>query len=295
MYVLRLADRRGHPAQPGRPRAGRRSSCPSACSTRPSASGPRTARPSSAATSKRRSASSTCCSAHFGLAAASQGTMNNLLFGDDTFGYYETICGGSGATADADGADAVHTHMTNTRLTDPEVLEARYPGAAARVLHPPRLRRRGPPPRRRRRRSAHRIPAAADAVDPLPAPRAASACAALSGGQAWSVWRNTLYVAPTDRSLTCAGMHRKSTFSRATYSPSKRPAAAVGAIPAPCRRRPDRFGSSASVFGRQSMPGARSRALQPPKFRGLAAAWPSVSARHNRRGEMAHPLPLGVQ
>ncbi len=62
-----------------------------------------------------------------GLAAASQGTMNNLLFGDETFGYYETICGGSGATVDADGADAVHTHMTNTRLTDPEVLEARYP------------------------------------------------------------------------------------------------------------------------------------------------------------------------
>ncbi|HEY2413069.1 MAG TPA: hydantoinase B/oxoprolinase family protein [Pirellulaceae bacterium] len=63
----------------------------------------------------------------FGLAAASQGTMNNLLFGDETFGYYETICGGSGATAEADGADAVHTHMTNTRLTDPEVLESRYP------------------------------------------------------------------------------------------------------------------------------------------------------------------------
>ena len=62
-----------------------------------------------------------------GLAAASQGTMNNLLFGDDTFGYYETICGGAGATANADGADAVHTHMTNTRLTDPEVLERRYP------------------------------------------------------------------------------------------------------------------------------------------------------------------------
>ena len=63
----------------------------------------------------------------FGLAAASQGTMNNLLFGDSTFGYYETICGGSGATTESDGADAVHTHMTNTRLTDPEVLEARYP------------------------------------------------------------------------------------------------------------------------------------------------------------------------
>jgi 5-oxoprolinase (ATP-hydrolysing) len=62
-----------------------------------------------------------------GLAAASQGTMNNLTFGDSTFGYYETICGGGGAAPDADGADAVHTHMTNTRLTDVEVLERRYP------------------------------------------------------------------------------------------------------------------------------------------------------------------------
>ena len=62
-----------------------------------------------------------------GIAAASQGTMNNFLFGDETFGYYETICGGSGAVADADGCDAVHSHMTNTRLTDPEVLEARFP------------------------------------------------------------------------------------------------------------------------------------------------------------------------
>ncbi|HUE13907.1 MAG TPA: hydantoinase B/oxoprolinase family protein [Planctomycetaceae bacterium] len=62
-----------------------------------------------------------------GVAAASQGTMNNLTFGDATFGYYETICGGSGATPDSDGADAVHTHMTNTRLTDPEVIERRYP------------------------------------------------------------------------------------------------------------------------------------------------------------------------
>ncbi len=62
-----------------------------------------------------------------GMAAASQGTMNNLSFGDDTFGYYETICGGSGATRNSDGADAVHTHMTNTRLTDIEILERRYP------------------------------------------------------------------------------------------------------------------------------------------------------------------------
>jgi 5-oxoprolinase (ATP-hydrolysing) len=62
-----------------------------------------------------------------GLAAASQGTMNNWLMGDDSFGYYETIGGGSGATSQSGGADAVHTHMTNTRLTDPEVLETRYP------------------------------------------------------------------------------------------------------------------------------------------------------------------------
>jgi 5-oxoprolinase (ATP-hydrolysing) len=61
------------------------------------------------------------------VAAASQGTMNNLTFGDETFGYYETICGGSGATPDEDGASAVHTHMTNTRLTDAEVIERRYP------------------------------------------------------------------------------------------------------------------------------------------------------------------------
>ncbi len=62
-----------------------------------------------------------------GVAAASQGTMNNVLMGNDAFGYYETIGGGSGATSDSDGADAVHTHMTNTRITDPEVLESRLP------------------------------------------------------------------------------------------------------------------------------------------------------------------------
>lgn len=62
-----------------------------------------------------------------GVAAASQGTMNNVLFGDETFAYYETHCGGSGATAAGSGADAVHTHMTNTRLTDPEVMERRFP------------------------------------------------------------------------------------------------------------------------------------------------------------------------
>jgi len=62
-----------------------------------------------------------------GLAGCSQGTMNNVSFGDDRFGYYETVAGGSGATEGFDGADGVHTHMTNTRITDPEVLEHRYP------------------------------------------------------------------------------------------------------------------------------------------------------------------------
>lgn len=62
-----------------------------------------------------------------GIAAASQGTMNNLLFGNSNFGYYETICGGAGATATGPGASAVQVHMTNTRSTDPEILERRLP------------------------------------------------------------------------------------------------------------------------------------------------------------------------
>jgi 5-oxoprolinase (ATP-hydrolysing) len=62
-----------------------------------------------------------------GVLAASQGTMNNFTFGNGRYQYYETICGGSGAGADFDGTDAVHTHMTNSRLTDPEVLEWRFP------------------------------------------------------------------------------------------------------------------------------------------------------------------------
>jgi len=62
-----------------------------------------------------------------GVVAASQGTMNNLTFGDERYQYYETICGGAGAGPSWDGCSAVHTHMTNSRLTDPEVLEWRYP------------------------------------------------------------------------------------------------------------------------------------------------------------------------
>ncbi|WP_017325724.1 hydantoinase B/oxoprolinase family protein [Synechococcus sp. PCC 7336] len=62
-----------------------------------------------------------------GVMAAAQGTMNNFTFGSDRHQYYETICGGSGAGPEFDGTDAVQTHMTNSRLTDPEVLEWRFP------------------------------------------------------------------------------------------------------------------------------------------------------------------------
>jgi 5-oxoprolinase (ATP-hydrolysing) len=68
-----------------------------------------------------------CLFGALGALAAAQGTMNNLNFGDDRYQYYETICSGSSAGPGFDGADAIHTHMTNTRLTDPEVLEFRYP------------------------------------------------------------------------------------------------------------------------------------------------------------------------
>ena len=61
------------------------------------------------------------------LQACSQGTMNNFLFGNSRFGYYETICGGTGAGNGYPGASAVHSHMTNTAITDPEVIERRYP------------------------------------------------------------------------------------------------------------------------------------------------------------------------
>ncbi|MGI9170590.1 MAG: hydantoinase B/oxoprolinase family protein, partial [Caulobacteraceae bacterium] len=64
--------------------------------------------------------------AALGVMANAQGSMNNFTFGDEGRQYYETICGGAGASARARGANAVHTHMTNSRLTDPEILERRF-------------------------------------------------------------------------------------------------------------------------------------------------------------------------
>ena len=106
--------------------------------------------------------------------AAAQGTMNNFTFGNARYQYYETICGGSGAGPGFDGTDAVHTHMTNTRLTDPEVLEWRFPV----LLESFAIRRgsggAGRMARRRRRGAAHALPRGDDRGDPVrPPPRAA--------------------------------------------------------------------------------------------------------------------------
>ena len=68
-----------------------------------------------------------CLYGALGIMAASQGTMNNFTFGNNKYQYYETICGGSGAGANFHGTDAVQTQMTNSRLTDPEILELRFP------------------------------------------------------------------------------------------------------------------------------------------------------------------------
>ena len=86
--------------------------------------------PGAAVVAGNTEVSQATCNALFGALgtlACSQATMNNVLFGDATRQYYETICGGMGAGPDQPGASAIQTHMTNTRMTDPEVLELRYP------------------------------------------------------------------------------------------------------------------------------------------------------------------------
>jgi 5-oxoprolinase (ATP-hydrolysing) len=86
--------------------------------------------PGAAVVAGNTEVSQAVCNALFGALgtiACSQATMNNFLFGDATRQYYETICGGTGAGPGYNGQSAVQTHMTNTRMTDPEVLELRYP------------------------------------------------------------------------------------------------------------------------------------------------------------------------
>ena len=86
--------------------------------------------PGAAVVAGNTEVSQATCNAIFGalgVIACSQATMNNFLFGDATRQYYETICGGTGAGPGFNGTSAIQTHMTNTRMTDPEVLELRYP------------------------------------------------------------------------------------------------------------------------------------------------------------------------
>ena len=83
------------------------------------------------------------CIAALDLQAGSQGTMNNVIFGNATFGHYETVCGGSGAGPGYAGTDAIHSHMTNTAITDMEILERRYPVRLEEFSIRPGLRRRG--------------------------------------------------------------------------------------------------------------------------------------------------------
>jgi 5-oxoprolinase (ATP-hydrolysing) len=86
--------------------------------------------PGAAVVAGNTEVSQAACNALFGALGAmacSQATMNNFLFGDATRQYYETICGGTGAGPGFDGTSVIQTHMTNTRMTDPEVLELRYP------------------------------------------------------------------------------------------------------------------------------------------------------------------------
>jgi 5-oxoprolinase (ATP-hydrolysing) len=87
-------------------------------------------KPGAAVVAGNTEVSQATCNALFGalgVIACSQATMNNFLFGDAHRQYYETICGGTGAGPGFDGTSAIQTHMTNTRMTDPEVLELRYP------------------------------------------------------------------------------------------------------------------------------------------------------------------------
>ena len=115
-----------------------------------------------------------CLFGALGAMAAAQGTMNNLNFGNARYQYYETICSGSPAGPGFPGTDAVHTHMTNTRLTDPEILEFRYPV----LLEDFHIRKdsggRGRMERRRRHPPHHPLPGKDGMHAPVrPPPRAA--------------------------------------------------------------------------------------------------------------------------
>ena len=159
-----------------------------------------------------------------GVMAASYGTMNNFTFGNATYQYYETISGGTGAGPGFPGTDTVQAHMTNSRLTDPEVLEWRYPGESGCSRDPRRQRRAREMERRQRRHAAHPLPGADDRRDPRRAP--ARAALRHGGRPAGRRWAATGSSAPTARAPTWASPTRPR-WARATCSSSRRPAAAA--------------------------------------------------------------------
>ena len=116
--------------------------------------------------------------------AQGQGTMNNVVFGNERFTYYETIGGGQGACPNADGPSGVHVAMSNTLNTPAEALELAYPLRVERYELPPRIRRRGTTARRRRRRSRASNPRAVPALAAHPAANARAAWSTRRRGRA---------------------------------------------------------------------------------------------------------------
>jgi 5-oxoprolinase (ATP-hydrolysing) len=102
--------------------------------------------------------------------AAAQGTMNNFTFGNARYQYYETISGGSGAGEGFDGTDVVQTNMTNSRLTDPEILEFRFPVRLESYEIRPGVGRGGALAWREWRRAQGALPGADDGGDPVEQP-----------------------------------------------------------------------------------------------------------------------------
>ena len=113
-----------------------------------------------------------CLYGALGVLGSAQGTMNNLTFGNATYQYYETICSGAPAGDGFDGAAAVQTHMTNSRLTDPEVLELRYPVLLERFEIVRGSGGKGRVARRRRDASCHSISGKNGVRDPVRLPQA---------------------------------------------------------------------------------------------------------------------------
>ena len=175
-----------------------------------------------------------CLFGALGALAAAQGTMNNVNFGNDRYQYYETICSGAPAGEGFDGVDAIHTHMTNSRLTDPEILEWRFPVVLEDFHIRARLGRQGPLARGRRHQPHHPLPRAHGLRHALRPPAGA---AVRPGGR--RAGRNRPQQRParwTGRIETLQAATRPC-WKPAKRSPSsRRPAAAMATPHSPCHQ-----------------------------------------------------------